>query len=409
MKRYIGILVVCTFLTAGLIKTAVGMTPVIHELKQPTFSRAAFATAGGSIGIELDINGEGSITAASISPSLDYGASSTVSLDAPLKAGANNLEFNLPAQIAPGLYDLCVSFTTAGQSKQDCQRHAVAVVKSFDAPFTFVQISDYHMGDPRAEKQFPGMDIAKVRVAALDAANRLNPAFAVITGDITAYPETYEWAYPAAAKEILDHARIPLIIIPGNHDFYAFSDDNGNISIDGRAIWPDFFGPTHTVLDYGRFRFVCFNSYDWGPEPRNMNDKYQLKAGVTHTYNGTLSKQEFAWVRNALDSADGRTPILVAHHGPRQFEPIPMQWCKDCVSQAKFMSFINKYDIPYYFYGHIHRNNETMEKGTLTLATTSVGSDADKNDLWGIRVAHVAPDKTITTEVIRLFDAPPMK
>ncbi|MFA6448197.1 MAG: metallophosphoesterase [bacterium] len=409
MKRFIRILAVCSLMSLAMLKSAAGMTPAIRELKQPTFSRPAFALPGGSVSVELETTAEGRATAAAISPALEAGASMPVAIDAPLKAGSNSFEFKLPAQAAPGLYDLCVSFVAAGQDKQDCQRHAVSVVKSFDAPFTFVQITDYHMGDPRAERQFPGMDIAQVRIAALEAANRLNPSFVLITGDITAYTETYEWAYPAAVKEMLDHARVPLIIIPGNHDFYAYSDDNGVIQIDGRAIWPDFFGPTHTTLDFGPFRFICFNSYDWDSEPRNMNTAYQLKAGVTHTYGGTMSSAEFAWVRAAFDTIGDRTPVLVSHHGPRQFEPIPMQWCKDCLTQGKFMSLINKLEVPYYFYGHIHRNNVTKEKNTMAIATTSVGSDVDKNELWGIRVARASADRTITTEFIKLFDAPPMK
>jgi len=84
------------------------------------------------------------------------------SLDAALKTGANTFDLKLPDQIAPGLYDLCISFTIGEQNKTDCQRHAVAVVKSFDTPFTFVQITDFHMGDPRAEKEFPGVDIRAV-------------------------------------------------------------------------------------------------------------------------------------------------------------------------------------------------------------------------------------------------------
>ncbi len=382
--------------------------PAIREIKKPTFGNPAFLLPGGSVSVEFSSAAEGRASAAVLIPSLGDGAAATITLNIELKTGTNTLEIRLPDQAQPGLYDLCIDFGVQGVESRDCQRHSVSIVKSFDAPFTFVQISDYHMGDPRAGHMFPGVDIERVRIAALETANKLNPAFALVTGDINAYPVSYEQDYPHSVQELLDNARIPLIIIPGNHDFYSLSDDAGKPLIDGRSIWPDFFGPTHTILDFGIFRFICFDSYDWPFAPRNQNKEFQSASGTTHTYSGTLSRSEFEWVRSALDGKGNRIPVLVGHHGPRQFEAFAAQWCKDCVSMGKFLSMINKYKVPYYFYGHIHKSMEVKEHNTQYFATTSVGSDADPKDLWGIRVAHAAPDGTITTEIIKLFDTPPM-
>ncbi len=412
MKKTLKVIVIAIAAAAFLAAHAAAIEPFVKELKSPTFSSPAFSLPGGAIPVEFDVAADSQATAATLTGSLDGKQAAAVTLDVALKTGPNNFDFNLPADTAPGMYDLCISFTGAdGSAKQNCQPHSVSVVKSFDAPFTFVQITDFHVGDPRAEQQFPGIDIERVRIAAIEEANKQNPAFILMTGDINSYSNSYDSDYPHGVKLIIDHAKAPTVIVPGNHDFYAWSDNTGKIIIDGSDYWPQFYGPKHRVLDFGQFRFICFNSYDWPSEPRNMNKEYQSKAGLTHTYSGTLSKSEYQWVKNALDTKGDLTPILSAHHSPQTFEYMPQQWCKDCAGQTKFLAMINKYKVPYYIYGHIHANSDVKVKDTEYIATTSAGSSVEgpEGEFWGIRIVNTAADRTISTKYIRLFDAPPMK
>ncbi len=403
--RLSAILLILLLLSSGF---AVGATQEIKEIKAPTFSQPFFVKSGGDVEINIDVAEKGLLKEITLSNSNTHRQAAPIIVDLPLSEGANKNTFSVPSDIEPGLYDMCVSIQTT-TAIQDCQRHSVAVVDSFDPPFKFVQITDYHVGDPRAEKQFPGVDIQKVRRAALEKANELKPDFVIMTGDITAYPRTYDVDYPAAVDEILDNIKEPVLIIPGNHDRYTYMADDYDGIIEGDDYWARYFGAKHRVLDYGRVRFVMFNSYDWDQVTRNRNRPWHLNRPSSHTYQGTLSKSEYAWVKKALKTGDGRMPVLVAHHDPRSFEVMPQQWCKDCISRTKFLSLIRKAKVPYYLFGHIHRNEEYTVGKTHYIATTSSGSDVDAEDLWCIREFTVGKDLKIESRLIKLFDSPPMK
>lgn len=385
-----------------------GFAPAIREIQQPTFSLPAFTLPGGVVAVTLEISGAGRATRATLTPVAGGQKEIDIALDANLRSGKNPIDLVTPKNIAAGLYDLCVEMTYSGFPTRDCQRHSVAVLKSFEPPFTFVHITDYHMGDPRAGKQFPGVDMEKVRTGLLEAANEANPAFVILTGDITSYPESYAADYPAVVEELVSRLKAPLLTLPGNHDFYACISKKGKLETDGTTYWPYFFGPTHRVLDFGRFRFILFNTYTWDSSIRNQNREYSIQRGTAHTYNGTLTADEFNWLQNALATSGNRTPILASHHGPKEFETNPVHWCKTCVTSAQFEALIAKYKVPYYFYGHIHHDEEYQKNGTQFFATTSAGSDVGEKEMWSIRVVHVMKDGTMKTELVSPFKTPPM-
>lgn len=384
---------------------------VIREIKSPTFSAPHFAAAGGVTPVTLALPGPGSADSAEIISVVNPAKKYSVKLGEKIaSAGEASLKFKLPAKIAPGLYDLCILFTTGGSPSKDCQRHSVAVVKSFSAPFKFVQITDYHYGDPRANRQFPGVDIAKVRVAALEAANRAKPAFVLFTGDICAYPETYDEDYPAAVEEIVSHLKVPALILPGNHDLYGYITDKGKLKTDGAQYWHDFFGPTHQIIDYGKMRFILFNSYDWDISVRNHNFAYTMMVKKAHSFRGTMSPAELKWLKDAIESAGGRKITLAAHHSPDDFEQDVTKFCADCLGEKAFYAFVDKYKIPNYIYGHVHADKDYVKGATRYVSTTSSGSDVNsKKELWAVRVFSVSKDLKMSSKLVRLFDAPPMK
>lgn len=387
---------------------AAGLAPDAGIIKAPTFSQPAFTLEDGGVDVSVAAPGEAALAGISLYDPETGGPVAGVEVDMPLEKGLNDTSFDVPDGVGPGMYDLCVT-VRAAEEIEACQPHAVVVVESFEPPFRFVQITDFHVGDPRAEKQFPGMDIRRVRLEAIKKANELEPAFVLMTGDITAYPETYGDDYPAAVEEIVDNIDVPSLIIPGNHDHYTYMADDYDGVVEGLDFWEKYFGPEHRVLDYGPVRFIMFNTYGWDPVTRNRNRPWHLNRNSSHTYQGTLTQDEYRWVIKALKTTGGRMPVLVAHHGPRTFEVMPQQWCDDCISQMKFTSLMKKAKVPYYIYGHIHRNEEYTEGPTHYIATTSVGSDVGAKDLWGIREFTVGEDLKIESRVIRLFDEPPMK
>ncbi|HOO55513.1 MAG TPA: metallophosphoesterase [bacterium] len=407
--RRLKVLLVLAIVCAVFCADAYAFNINVREIKFPTFGQPAFVKPGDEIKVITTVPQAGVAERALIN-SIDDGSNvARVGLGVKLAQGSNSFVVKTPLSIAPGLYDLCIDFKYGDFTDQDCQPHAVSVVKSFDPPFTFGHISDFHIGDPRAMRQFPGVDIDRVRTKSITVMNERKPAFVLVTGDINAYPVSYDEDYPASADKLMSLPRVPFIVVPGNHDFYASAVPEGEIKRDGTMYWPDFFGPRHRVLDYGPFRFICFDSYNWNEVPRIYTNEYHLANNTAKSHNGTLSRDEYKWVVGAMKTAGDRVLVLVSHHGPRQFEPIPQQWCKDCVGMSKFLRLINKAGVAYYFYGHIHENTEYEENGTKYISTTSVGSNCDKEQLWGVRMAHVNVNRKIDTEIIRLFDSPPMK
>ncbi len=383
----------------------------IKEIKSPLFSQPEFAMPGGEVPVVLAAPADGKVIHAEALPVQGSGGKAGFrgAEGVALKSGENRFMLKVPATADPGMFDLCVTYETSAGSGKNCQPHSVVVVASFDVPFRVVQITDYHMGDPRAGQMFPGIDIAKVRRTAFARAHEEKPNFIIVTGDITAYPQTYDHDYPYSVQEILENAKEPIITIPGNHDLYAYSDNDGKIIWDGADYWPRYYGPFHRTLDYGDYRFILFNSYRYPQDARNQNREWHLKAGSTLTFQGAIDKEEFNWLKEQMDGAGAKPIILAAHHGPKAFDMVPAQWCKSCMMPKKFMAFIAKYNVPYYFCGHTHSNDETLEKGTNYITTSATGSDVDKEDLWGIRVIDFHADKTISQRYIKLFETPPVK
>jgi len=380
----------------------------LGEIRGPSFSQPVFVKAGEPIDLKILAREAGTLENVVLKDSGSGEQAAVIKIGNELHDGRNLIKLSVPQDIKAGLYDICVTLQY-GVKSEDCQHNAVSVVESFQPPFTFVQITDYHVGDPRPEKMFPGVDMKKVRIAALEEANRIDPAFVLFTGDLVSYADTYERDYPIAVDEILGHLKEPAVITPGNHDHYYLTDDDGNFLVEGQEYWSEYFGPVHRAFDYGPLRFVIFDTYGWDTQTRNYNKTFQAKSGTAHTFQGTVTKNEMRWVLRSLDTAGDRTPVLVAHHGPRQFEIMPQQWCPDCISPMKFMSLIHKYNVPLYIFGHIHVNEDYEEGGTRFVSTASVGSDADPDQLWGIRIFRVKENLEIETEYVKLFDSPPMK
>ncbi len=117
----------------------------------------------------------------------------------------------IPQQAAAGLYDLIHQLTLTVQIQRI--HSAVQVIRrGVDdlRPFTFVHLTDTHQGSERNER-------LRLVVKWL---NRLQPrpAFVVLTGDVVEFgPEENHWALALAELRKL---RLPLFVVPGNHDYY---------------------------------------------------------------------------------------------------------------------------------------------------------------------------------------------
>ena len=143
------------------------------------------------------------------------------------------------------LISLIPFISVQGQESQrffnDAQR-----LLSFDGDeFSFVVIGD---------RTGSGPDSWKVFSRALSETNRLRPEFVVMIGDVieggggSSFQIEAKWN---EAKSHLDSLKVPLFIIPGNHDIWD------RASYD---VWKQVIGETYSAFSYANCRFVFLNS-----------------------------------------------------------------------------------------------------------------------------------------------------
>ena len=146
------------------------------------------------------------------------------------------------------------------------------------------QLSDLHIGV--TERDTSGRTAAVVAaIAGLDPA----PAAVLVTGDVTQNGRAAEYA---RARELLASLRMPVHVLPGNHDDPAAL----------RAAFPPagddaMAGFVQFTARAGRVRLVVCDSHEPGSD------------------GGRLCDERLAWLERAL-AADRESPTVVAIHHP---------------------------------------------------------------------------------------------
>ncbi len=240
-----------------------------------------------------------------------------------------------------------------------------AVAAHADSYF-FIQMSDPQFGMYAENRGFE-QETANFEFA-IAAANRLKPAFVVITGDLI--NKAGDAAQIAEFKRIaakLDRS-IPLYAVPGNHD-------TGN-------------EPTPASLAAYRERFgrdyYTFKSHDMEgivldgsiiKAPQNVRDE--------------AAKQE-QWVRAELEKAKqaGVKHVVVFIHQPfflesatepEQYFNLPLD------ARRRYLDLFHRYGVEHIYAGHHHRNDEGRD-GSLEMVTTGPVGKPIGNDPSGIRI-----------------------
>lgn len=144
--------------------------------------------------------------------------------------------------------------------------------------FRFAWLSDTHVGSETAADD--------LRAAVRDINTMPDIRFVVISGDITEYGSR---AQLTLTKEILGALRVPLHIIPGNHDT--------KWSESGATDFPRLFGSDRFVFDHGGYRFI------------GMHQGPLMKMGDGH-----FAPQDVRWLDETLASVRGRPVVFVTHY-----------------------------------------------------------------------------------------------
>jgi hypothetical protein len=201
-------------------------------------------------------------------------------------------------------------------------------------PFTFVQVSDSHIGftkDPNPDARATFREaVAKIR------AMPVKPDFIIHTGDVSqlSRPDQFD-----DADQILSEAGLPAFHVPGEHDMLdegqgkAFLDRYGKGSKgDG---WYSF--------DHSGVHFIGLV---------NVKD---LKAGGM----GHLGLEQLAWLRADLAGRSASQPIVVFTHIP--FWTIYADWGWGTDDSAQALAMLRRFGSVTVLNGHIHQVMQKVE------------------------------------------------
>jgi len=195
-------------------------------------------------------------------------------------------------------------------------------------PFTFLQISDTHIGFDKAANP-------DTRGTALRAVERIRalphrPDFILHTGDITHLSRDDQFD---DAKQILSGLGTPIFYVPGEHDFLDEGQGKAFLAHHGKGM----LGTGWYSFDHKGVHFVALN---------NVADLQP--GGMAH-----IGDAQLAWLKQDLAGLSSSTPVVVFGHIPLWTVYEDWGWGTDDAAQA--LSFLRRFGSVTVLNGHIHQ------------------------------------------------------
>jgi 3',5'-cyclic AMP phosphodiesterase CpdA len=211
---------------------------------------------------------------------------------------------------------------------------ARAANQAAKADFTFVQISDSHIGF----KKEPNKDVIGTLQQTVNQINALpaQPELMIHTGDLThlARPEEFD-----TVAEVLKAAKVGKIVyVPGEHDIFT---DDGKIYLErfGKGTkglgWQSF--------DYKGVHFI------------GLVNVANLKPGGL----GTLGDAQLDWLKNDVAALGDSTPIVVFAHVP--LWTVYEKWGWGTQDSAQALALLKRFGSVTVLNGHIHQILQKVE------------------------------------------------
>jgi serine/threonine-protein phosphatase CPPED1 len=238
------------------------------------------------------------------------------------------------------------------------------------APFFFIQLTDPQFGMVENNAGF-AQETANLEFA-VATANRLRPAFVVVTGDLVnrAGDEAQVSEYQRILKK-LDPA-IPSYSVPGNHDV---GNEPTPASL---AAYTRRFGPDHFTFRVSGFVGIAMDSC-LVHAPQKAPDE--------------AAEQE-RWLRAELGRAraEGTRHIVVFQHHPLFLKDAAEPDGYDAIPlsrRALFLSLFREAGVRHVFGGHYHQNAVARD-GDLEVVTTGPIGMPLRGAKSGMRIAIVS-------------------
>jgi len=238
--------------------------------------------------------------------------------------------------------------------------------------FYFIQFTDPQFGMIEGNKGFS--EETKLMEKAVDAINRLNPQFVVVTGDLVHDGKDRKQIEEFKRIINLINKRVPVYLLPGNHDIGQEATDD--------AI--------HNYMeDYGYdcFSFQVNNSCFIGINTQIIWAKRTEK-----------EQSQLIWMEKIFENSQKcNHRIVFGHHPffvnspdePDKYQNIPME------RRSIYLDLFRKYNVGNMYVGHLHHNaGGKSDKFELTV-TSALGMQLGE-DKSGLRIVKVYPDKIIS-------------
>jgi hypothetical protein len=237
---------------------------------------------------------------------------------------------------------------------------------------SFIQMSDPQFGMFAKDAEFVH-ETANFEFA-IATANRLQPAFVIVTGDLTnkagELPQIAEYKRIAAKL----NPKIKLYSLPGNHDV------GNEPTPETLARYRERYGPDYYSFRVGDIAGIVLNS--------------NLEKGAEKVPQ-EAAKME-AWLRAELTKAkqEGKRPIVFQHipfflktpDEADQYFNIPKE------TRLRYLKLLHEYGVREVFAGHLHHNEEGWDGDLDMVGTGPVGMPLDGGKS-GIRIATLKDGK----------------
>jgi len=209
-----------------------------------------------------------------------------------------------------------------------------ALAATPEAPFTFLQISDSHIGFDKAANPDARATlreaIAKIKTLPV------KPSFMIHTGDISQLSKDNEFD---DAAEIIREAGMPVFFVPGEHDLL---DEGQGASYLGR------FGKGS--LGAGWFSFDQHGIHYIG-----LVNVVNLAGGGL----GNLGPEQLDWLKKDVTGLSASTPIVVFAHIP--LWTIYPEWGWGTKDGAEALTYLGRFGSVTVLNGHIHQVMQKVE------------------------------------------------
>ncbi|WP_226654834.1 metallophosphoesterase family protein [Pseudalkalibacillus hwajinpoensis] len=415
----------------------ISVDPKVNDIIAPLFGTPAIKENGQTLTVKMDSHGkEAGGWRVKLKPTNHSAFTETYELPVEnVSTGQSHwkkaskmydVAVTIPENVPEELYDLEVSYTANGQRQTDEQPHSVKVIKEYNKDFTFLHLTDIHVGSPRnlgSTDDLSTVSAGRLKETgmwnpdeekrwlylqkAIKEVNLKNPDFVVVTGDLMfgqMNPQEYIYEYEETYR-MLQKLDVPVYLVPGNHDYYA---QDATLT-DGAKYWEQYFGPQYFSFDYGPYaHFIGYNSFDWNKFDRSGNGTVSVP-----TWGGQIREKQLNWIKedladNAKTAQQSQITGLFSHHNPLwqdrdiwpQEDPDVQKYWKQYDEQHdpqkldtlilgeklgldydqqwhgenanELIDVMKQYNVDLSLHGHTHIDNVTEKDGILYTTTTAI-------------------------------------